>query len=231
MHYHKEPGPGTGVTDFSQVAIQFYPKGYTPPHIVQSESMGKFDFEIPPGASDYSSKVTHTFERDTLLLGYTPHMHLRGKAAKYVATYPDGSKETLLDVPRYDFNWQTHYEYPAEGKKIPAGTEIELTMWWDNSADNPANPDPTETVVYGGPTTSEMMFGFISYADAEPGYVPEGGGLFGGSVTRNPERMKKMLKERFGIDWDSLNEEERKELIQRFSGNRSESNSAAGAGD
>ena len=173
MHYHKEPGAGTAVSDRSSVAIRFYPEGYEPEHVVLNDPLTRFDFEIPAGASDYANTVTTKFERDSILLGYTPHMHLRGKAARYVAKYPDGSEELLLDVPEYDFNWQTTYEYPAEGKRIPAGTEIELTMWWDNSSENPFNPDPTEPVRFGEPTTSEMMFGFVSWADAEPGYVPQ----------------------------------------------------------
>ncbi|MCY3933602.1 MAG: hypothetical protein OXH70_17970 [Acidobacteria bacterium] len=215
MHYHKEPGPGTGTWDRSSVALRFYPKDYEPDHVMQSKSMGKFDFEIPPGDSNYVARTTTKFERDALLLGYTPHMHLRGKSAHYLAKYPDGTEEVLLDVPRYDFNWQTHYKYPAGGKKIPAGTEIELTMSWDNSADNPSNPDPTATVVYGGPTTAEMMFGFVSYADAEPGYNPSNTGFL--SQQRfNREQFRKTIKERFGVDWDSLSEEEQGEIFRRY---------------
>ncbi len=215
MHYHKEPGPGTGTWDRSSVALRFYPKDYKPDYVMQSASMGKFDFEIPPGDSNYVATTNHKFERDSLLLGYTPHMHLRGKAARYVAKYPDGTEEVLLDVPRYDFNWQTHYKYHAGGKKIPAGTEIELTMAWDNSADNPANPDPTETVVYGGPTTSEMMFGFVSFADAEPGYDPSSTGFL--SQQRfNREDFRKLVKERFDVDWDSLSEEEQGNIFRRL---------------
>ena len=215
MHYHKEPGPGTGTWDRSSVALRFYPKDYKPDHVMQSKSMGKFDFEIPPGESNYVAKTTTKFERDALLLGYTPHMHLRGKSAHYLAKYPDGTEEVLLDVPRYDFNWQTHYKYPAGGKKIPAGTEIELTMSWDNSADNPSNPDPTATVVYGGPTTAEMMFGFVSYADAEPGYNPSNTGFLN-QQRFNREDFKKSIKERFGVDWDSLSEEEQGRLFRRM---------------
>lgn len=215
MHYHKEAGPGTGVWDRSSVAVRFYPEDYEPDHVMQSKPMGKFDFEIPAGDSNYVARTSTTFERDSLLLGYTPHMHLRGKSARYVATYPDGTEEILLDVPRYDFNWQTHYKYPAGGKKIPAGTEIELTMAWDNSADNPANPDPTKTVVYGGPTTSEMMFGFVSYADAEPGYDPADTGFL--SQQRfNREDFRKLIKERFDVDWDSLSEEEQGDLFRQL---------------
>jgi hypothetical protein len=224
MHYHKEAGPGTAVTDRSYVAIKFYPEDYEPEHVVLNDPLTRFDFEIPAGDDNYVQTVTTKFERDSILLGYTPHMHLRGKSARYVAKYPDGSEELLLDVPRYDFNWQTNYEYPEGGKRIPAGTEVELTMAWDNSADNQWNPDPTENVRFGEPTTSEMMFGFISWADAEPGYTPENaGGLFSadrGDREVDPERMKKMLKDRFDIDWDTLNEEERQEILERFRGGR-----------
>jgi len=223
MHYHKEPGEGTGVWDQSSAAIRFYPEGYEPDYRVLSDPLAKMDFEIPAGDPNYSATVTTTFERDTLVLGYLPHMHLRGKSAHYVAKYPDGTEEVLLDVPNYDFNWQTLYEYPAEGKLMPAGTQIELTMAWDNSADNPSNPDPTETVRFGRPTTSEMMFGFVSYVDAEKGYVPpEGAGFFGGGQRRqiDPERLKAIIKDRFGLDWDSMTEEEQQELMQRFRGGR-----------
>jgi mono/diheme cytochrome c family protein len=221
MHYHKEPGPGTAVMDRSFAALQFYPEGYEPEHVVQVDPLATMSFKIPAGDPNYSATTTTKFERDSVLIAYTPHMHVRGKAAHYVAKYPDGTEEVLLDVPRYDFNWQTDYKYPAGGKKVPAGTEIELTMTWDNSPENPSNPDPTIDVVFGEPTTSEMMFGFVTYADAEPGYrPPEGAGFFGGGGRRNidPERMKKMLKERFGLDWDTMTEEERKEIMQRFRG-------------
>jgi mono/diheme cytochrome c family protein len=136
MHYHKEPGPGTGVMDRSMAALKFHPVGYEPQHVVQVDPLATMDFKIPPGDPNYSATATTKFERDSLLLAYTPHMHLRGKAAHYVAKYPDGRQEVLLDVPRYDFNWQTDYKYPAGGKRVPAGTEIELTLTWDNSAAN-----------------------------------------------------------------------------------------------
>jgi hypothetical protein len=214
MHYHKEPGEGTGAWDKSSAALQFYPIGHTPDFRVLNNPLARTDFEIPPGDANYTATVSTTFDRDSVLLGYTPHMHLRGKSARYVAKYPDGTEEVLLNVPRYDFNWQTHYKYPAGGKSIPAGTEIELTMAWDNSADNVSNPDPTAAVHFGRPTTAEMMFGFVSYADAEPGYVPPARG------SRDPERLKKMLKERFGLDWDTMNEDERREVMERLRGAR-----------
>ena len=211
MHYHKEPGPGTGVWDRTSAAIVFYPKGYRPDHAIWNAAMGNFDFEIPPGDPDYAATTWVKFDRDAILLGFTPHMHLRGKSARYVAKYPDGTEEVLLDVPRYDFNWQTQYKYPPGGKKIPGGTEIELTMAWDNSAANPANPDPTKTVIYGQPTTSEMMYGVLSYTDAEPGYNGSGTIL---------EEFYHLLNERFGVVWESLSSEEQAEVFARYHAER-----------
>ena len=231
MHYHKEPGEGTGVWDQSKVALRFYPPGYQPEHPVVVDPLARTDFVIPPGDPAVTFSTTTKFERDSQLLSILPHMHLRGKSAKYVAHYPDGSEEVLLEVPRYDFNWQTSYEYPAgQPKRIPAGTEVEFIATWDNSAENPHNPDPTVEVRFGEPTTAEMMFGFLTYADAEKGYVPEEGGWLSGRPRNiDPETMKRLLEER-GIDWDTLSDEEKKQILERFGGGRREGESAAEGG-
>ncbi|MCB1685731.1 MAG: hypothetical protein KDI31_14650 [Pseudomonadales bacterium] len=89
-----------------------------------------------------------------------PHAHYRGKASEFVAYYPDGSREVLLSVPNYDFNWQTTYEL-AEPKYLPAGTRLVHTTWWDNSAQNPANPDPNVEVTWGEQSWEEMLFGAV----------------------------------------------------------------------
>ena len=90
-----------------------------------------------------------------------PHMHFRGKAFRFTAEYPDGKKETLLDVPHYDFNWQNAYVL-AEPKRLPAGTVVMCRGVFDNSEDNLNNPDPTKEVRWGDQTWDEMMFGFYS---------------------------------------------------------------------
>jgi hypothetical protein len=97
-----------------------------------------------------------------------PHSHFRGKASQFAAVYPDGTEEMLLSVPNYDFNWQTTYIL-KEPKYLPAGTKIIHTTWWDNSAQNPANPDPTREVPWGQQSWDEMLFGAISlrYLDDE----------------------------------------------------------------
>ena len=174
MHYHKERGPGTDMWDQSEAAIIFWPEGAIIEHVVTMESLGAFDFSIPAGDPNYSHKTTFTFPEDAMILSYNPHMHLRGKMAEYVATYPNGRTEMLLNVPKYDFNWQITYTY-AEPKLVPKGTEVELTTAWDNSADNPSNPDPTRTVRWGRPTTAEMMFGWMRYTHVEPRRIVVGG--------------------------------------------------------
>ena len=93
-----------------------------------------------------------------------PHTHLRGKASRYTAYYPDGRQEVLLEVPDYDFDWQTNYIY-REPKVLPAGTRLEVRMWYDNSKERGemTGIDPSRTVGFGQPTTDEMMLGFLDY--------------------------------------------------------------------
>ena len=88
-------------------------------------------------------------------------MHVRGKDMIYIAYYPDGTKETLLSVPKYDFNWQITYEL-ATPKTLPAGTKVEVIAHYDNSANNKFNPDPSKEVKWGDQTWEEMMIGFWS---------------------------------------------------------------------
>ncbi|MFP6584588.1 MAG: hypothetical protein VCD00_18795 [Candidatus Hydrogenedentota bacterium] len=162
MHYHKEPGPGTGEWDQSRLGLFFYDKDedVIPINI---EPIGNLRFEIPPHAKAHKVAMQHTFDRPFEVLNFLPHMHLRGVAAKYTATYPDGTKEVVLDVPRYDYAWQLYYQYP-EPKQFPAGTTIAVEMTFDNSAENPNNPDPDKAIRFGGSTTDEMALGWMSYS-------------------------------------------------------------------
>lgn len=173
MHYHKEKGPGTAVWDQSEIALIFWPDGTVIKHPVLLARIRGTEFVIPPGDPNYSFTVDYTFEKESLLMTYRLHMHLRGKSGKYDAIYPDGSTEQLLEVPRYDFNWQTIYEY-REYKKIPAGTVVRYKATWDNSDDNPSNPDETKEVRFGLPTTAEMMIGDIYYVVAKPAHIVVG---------------------------------------------------------
>ncbi len=90
-------------------------------------------------------------------------MHLRGKSYEYTAIFPDGRSEKLLTVPKYDFNWQLTYEL-SEERVLPKGTRIHATAYFDNSPNNPFNPDPKAEVRFGDQTWDEMMVGFFSVA-------------------------------------------------------------------
>ena len=168
MHYNKEPGAGTGVWDRSQIAFKFKPKHERVTKIANWEAIGNGDFEIPPNTANWEVGASKIFANDTTIYGYIPHAHLRGKYAKFVAFYPDGSEENLLEVPWYDWNWQTNSLY-REPKTIPAGTRIELTMRFDNTDERNSltflDINPNRAVRFGGPTTDEMMLGFIDFAE------------------------------------------------------------------
>lgn len=138
---------------------------YAKPEEVKYEVLGgqcgNMSLKIPPQVSDHVVTARRSFRRDTTLLGMNPHMHVRGKSFRYELEYPDGTKEILLDVPRYDFNWQLWYMF-QEPKLIPKGSKMLCTASFDNSPENPANPDPTKEVHWGEQTWDEMMFGFYS---------------------------------------------------------------------
>lgn len=91
-------------------------------------------------------------------------MHLRGSWFKYEALYPDGKRELLLSIPRYDFNWQTEYRF-AEPKRVPAGTWMLCTGAHDNSTINPSNPDAKRRVKWGLQSHEEMFMGFMNVSE------------------------------------------------------------------
>ena len=121
-----------------------------------------FNFKIPPGDPNYEVRSSWTAKEDVELVGLMPHMHFRGKDFKYTITYPDGKQEVILSVPKYDFNWQLQYEL-KERRTLPKGTRIDCLAHFDNSPNNPANPDPTKEVRWGDQTWEEMMIGFFTY--------------------------------------------------------------------
>jgi hypothetical protein len=116
-------------------------------------------FVIPAGAPNHEVRAARKLATDTLLTSLTPHMHVRGKDMTYIAHLPDGTSETLLSVPKYDFNWQITYQL-AQPRLLPQGTEIEVIAHFDNSTNNKFNPDPTQDVRWGDQTWEEMMIGF-----------------------------------------------------------------------
>lgn len=167
MHYHKEPGPGTGMWDQSKIAIKWHTKPVK--YVVRAAGVSSRGWEIPPGHSNWQVGAARTFEEDSYIINMMPHMHWRGKRAKYDAVFPDGSRETLLEVPNYNFDWQLTYTF-KEPKFIPAGTRLEVSMWFDNSEENEWAyiMDTERPVGFGSMTIDEMNIGWTEYANATP---------------------------------------------------------------
>jgi peroxiredoxin len=158
MHYTPN---GVEQADRSSVGLVFAKE--PPKNEVKTRGIAQYFLSIPPGAANHKVTSTSKFNQDTEVWALLPHMHLRGKSFEYRAVYPDDTSEVLLSVPRYDFGWQATYLF-EEPLRLPAGTRIECTAYFDNSAKNPNNPDPTKTVSWGNQTWEEMMIGFVDYA-------------------------------------------------------------------
>lgn len=178
MHYHKESGTGTGVWDNSQMGFKFHSEDANIQYPVDITTIAHGAFEIPPHHDSWKVGASRLFKEDTLLLSMMPHLHLRGKAAKYTAYYPDGTTEVLLDVPVYDFNWQTQYDL-TEQKLIPKGTRVEMEFWYDNSDERAVEVgfNPERAIRFGGPTTDEMDLAWITIAPAHSASATEHGQL------------------------------------------------------
>jgi hypothetical protein len=128
-------------------------------------TVGAVDFSltIPPEAANHESNARMPFFHNATMLSFFPHMHLRGKGFEYKIAHPSGERETLLKVNNYDFNWQLSYRLDKPILILP-GSRLEATAWFDNSANNPANPDPKATVKWGEQSWEEMMIGFVDVA-------------------------------------------------------------------
>jgi peroxiredoxin len=164
MHYTPNGRPQK---DRSSIGLLFAdPKTITDRLVTTNTAT--FNFEIPAYADNYKVEAQKKFARDTLFIGMYPHMHIRGKDFRYELTYPDGKKEIILDVPRYDFNWQNWFKL-EKPLLIPAGTNMLCTAHFDNSDNNLANPDPSKPVRWGDQTWEEMMIGWydVAYPKAE----------------------------------------------------------------
>ena len=120
-------------------------------------------FEIPAGASDQRVDTMFEFTEDAEIFAILPHTHLRGKRWGYRLTYADGRSERVLSVPNYDFDWQTYYVL-EEPLVVPKWAKLEASAWYDNSAANKANPDPTAPVRWGEQTWEEMQYTGIYYS-------------------------------------------------------------------
>ena len=156
---------GTPQTD--QTEIGFYVLPAAPKIALEGRAVWDTTISIPPGEPDFKTVAVGGFERDTLLYDFRPHMHWRGAWFKFELLLPSGRRETLLSVPRYDFNWQTTYLL-AEPRRVPAGAWMLCSAGFDNSARNPANPDPAKRLHWGEQSWDEMFIGHFSAAPAPP---------------------------------------------------------------
>jgi hypothetical protein len=166
MHYTPN---GEEATDYSELALYFAPAA--PAYrVVAIDTLRDLDLAIPPGERNYTSNAAMTLAQSARLLSIQPHMHLRGKRMEVRAVFPGGETEVLLNVPRYDFNWQTTYSF-QDPVTLPAGTRLESVAGFDNSALNLFNPDPSATVHWGDQTFEEMHIAFLELvvgAHADP---------------------------------------------------------------
>jgi hypothetical protein len=156
LHYTTNGSPQTDQTE-----IGLYLLKEKPPLRYESVPVLDQSFEIRPGDPHAQAQATYSFKEAATLHSVTPHMHLRGRTMKFETLYPNGRREIIASIPRYDFNWQLTYKL-AQPKKIPAGTWALLSGSWDNSSRNPANPDPRKTVHWGDQSFDEMFLGWYN---------------------------------------------------------------------
>ncbi len=160
LQLHYTPN-GKATSDKTRIGL-IYAKEKPKERVMTMNAMNFF-LKIPPGDPAYESHAQITLHHDVKLVSMMPHMHLRGKDFEYRAVYPTGETQTLLRVPRYDFNWQLGYVLQDQ-LLLPKETRIECTAHHDNSANNKFNPDPTKEVRWGDQTFEEMMIGWFDVA-------------------------------------------------------------------
>jgi mono/diheme cytochrome c family protein len=176
----------TGAPETDRLSV-----GFRFPRVVVQKEMrvttcADFKFVIPPGAMAHPVRATRTLREDAVGIGMFVHMHVRGRDMTVVAESADGTKETLLVVPNYNFDWQQSYRWAPTQKQFAKGTRLHALAHYDNSAWNPFNPDPAQAVKFGLETTDEMMYLFFFWVakdealglsiDATNGRVVEAGG-------------------------------------------------------
>mgnify|MGYP002621554576 FL=1 len=157
MHYTPN---GKATTD--QTVLGLHTQRTPPASLLDARSVYNNRVQIPPHAEEHEMRASYRLEEDIILQGMWPHMHYRGKHFAFEAVLPDGDRVPLLSVPRYDFNWQILYRL-EEPMFLPAGTRLVCTGAHDNSAGNPANPDPDAWVGFGEQTFDEMFVGYMVY--------------------------------------------------------------------
>ena len=151
---------GREVVDKSRIGLYFHDE--QPGNFYRQSVVIDPTIQIPPNQPRHAEVAYYEFDKPALLHDLVPHSHYRGVASKFELIGPDGSRETVLSVPNYDFNWQRTYTF-AEPMRIEPGSRLVHTTWYDNSAANPGNPDPNRTVPWGLQSWDEMLYGAFSY--------------------------------------------------------------------
>ncbi len=190
MHYTPN---GKAVKDKSSVGVTFAKK--PPKHEMLISEFANMGIEMAPGDPHYKAEATFRLRADARILSFAPHMHWRGQDYKYEVIYPDGKKETLLSVPRWDFNWQNVYRF-EEPLKLPKGAKLHSVAHWDNSTNNALNPDAKKSVRFGLQTWDEMMVGFVAYTWERPETAAE--------LAKNPPSMADQFFDRLDVNGDDV---------------------------
>jgi peroxiredoxin len=190
MHYTPN---GTVTKDRSYIGLTFAKK--PPKHEMFISEFANTSFEVPANDPHFRAEATFRFRADARILSFAPHMHWRGQDYFYEVVYPDGKRQTLLSVPRWDFNWQNVYRF-QEPLKVPKGTKVHSVAHWDNSANNPLNPDPKKAVKFGLQTWDEMMVGFVAYVWERPETAAE--------LAKNPPTPGDLLFDRLDVNGDDV---------------------------
>jgi hypothetical protein len=163
MQLHYTPN-GVEATDLSRVGLTFANAEQVENELLTNGAMN-MSFTIPPNVDNYLVTAEHTFQHAMRLVSVSPHMHLRGKTFRFESIDSYGNRTLLLDVPRFDFGFQNSYVF-NEPVLMPAGSKLHCSGWFDNSSNNPANPDATRTVSFGLQTWEEMLVGqFEAFMD------------------------------------------------------------------
>ena len=168
LHYTTN---GRETVDESEIGLWFYPEGEIPAERMSGRCACIFPntwTNIPSNDPAFEQTATITIGKDANIYSYLPHMHFRGKYMRFYADYPDGSSEELINIAQFNYAWQMSYTY-AEPKFVPAGTKITAVGAFDNSAQNPANPDPERTVPWGQQSWDEMFFGAVQWKNIDQG--------------------------------------------------------------
>lgn len=155
---------GKRTADLSRIGLLFADEKTVTHAVMTSEARKSGGLVIPPNADNVPHEANSPKSPvEVQLLNLMPHMHVRGKSFRYELQTADGRKEMVLDVPRYDFNWQTSYQL-AEPLRVPAGSSMHVVAHYDNSVNNLNNPNPNATVRWGEQTWDEMLIGYFDIA-------------------------------------------------------------------